>query len=983
MTACVKIKEDYSKEASILKNKNHDIAVLSSITLLMSIVVIFALSYYGNNNQVYTDVISEMTSVNQSNKSIEMSLIYAISFVGMLIYAVYYFTQCKKGTFITQNIENYKFNIGKINIFTIVCIAFTCFVIYQSVYTLAIGAILYMIVCFSIEEKLVSTGFVAYFMSVYSICALGRIFIYFGSEWSVTTSFVAVMALVIALLPLLFENKKKQLLRLCMAEGIFIPFTLLLFLMDKYKLTDGSILQIKQSHPITITIFIIIGVFLFEAIWRCIKFWSKHEIHIADVINIGTCVAIIEFNRFSGMGSILPTDMHHPYENIIGFTQMFELGQQPFENFIPVSGMYSIIHGAVLHFWGNEQFSNYYTVTELFLLFIAIIVVLALRKNVEKEILFLISITFFLNDYNRVLFLLPIMLLLSSPTLIKNKNRWLNVWFLSSLFHGLYYPLYGVASCIGFMPFGIYQFVSYIKSGLYKKEIKTIKFWIGWGISIILLIGSVKYLLGTLRHMLAMSGQSLLADGLSRFGQALPSFMFPYLDGARGIQYVIYYILTWLIPAIFIWVCFVCMLKGGKVSISEKKLYVKNIEALCMFASIIIISLISFSFTFVRLDIYSIYARSIGVFLAACIMLMVYAFRYFRNSKYLHYVIGLAIVIPVISNVSGINNLDWKLAANYTVPEGYVYVENDSIEKLGTGFVEQGIYNTLKAHETFYAQHDRNQAYFGSPAWFGYYYYEDIKGAASLEISTTVKGLSAAEEAIDYVTDNNAIVGANLDTFANYYFYNWLLTSGEYYFNMSTNEFYPNNNIYTKEEVLEQNKNLQISYDGLNIGRQASSFGESMETLSKIFTKPEVTYDLLENKTGADVIFSEKIDGNEADWLYVEFADMDNNFDYVFYDTAGQYIQQEEELSWLEKMMLKKDYNTGMIVNISWEDETMQVHNLQCNMSKGKLLIPLGSGLKWLLNSHQSIHITVYQDGQVIDMPEIEAIELLKLREAK
>ena len=971
-----------------MRSKSRDISALVVITLLMSVVVICTLALYGNSSQVFTDVVIEYTAEHQSNKSLEMNLLYGINFGGMLLYAGYYYLQSKKGRTCCTGYKNMSpvdegTVIGMICACALVCIALTRFLVYESIFTLAIGAVLYIVLCFLIDKTLVGTGFVTYFMTTYAVCALHRVFVHFGSESSRTTSFVAVVALLIAALPLVFSKKEKQMLRLCLAEGLLVPFTLLLLLMDTYVLADGSIVEIKPARAVDLTIWLFIVVFFAEALWRCVKFWNKSKVSVGDIINIGACIAIIEFNRFSGMGAVLPTDVHHPYEDIIAFTQMFELGQTPFENFIPISGMYSVVHGAVLHFFGNEQFANYFACTELLTLLVAAIIVLLLRKNVKKEILFLISVTLFFDTYNRVFFLLPIMLLLSSPNLIKDKNRWLNVWFLSSMFHGLYYPLYGAATCIGFMPFGIYQFVSYIKSGLYKEEMKTIKFWLRWGISIILLVAASGYLLGTLQHTLVMSGQTILADGISRFGQILPASLFPYLADYKGIQYVIYYLFTWITPTMPVWIAFICMLRSGEVSVLGKKISIKNIEPFCMFSSIIIILLISYSYTFVRLDIASLCARAGRPLVAACIMLLVYGLRYLKNNRNLLYIVAVFAAIPIIVGYSGISGLDNKLVANYTVPEGYIYVEDDSIEKLGTCLIDEPMYNTLKTYETNYAQFDRSQLHLGTFAWFGYYYYTDIKGAASIEIAPTVKGLQVAEEAIDYIKNNNAIVGITSDPVRNYYFYHWLLTSGEYYWKEGTEVFYPNNGTYTKEEVWAINKGLQVSHDNLDLGREASSFGESMETLSTLFEKPAVSCDIVKGETSAEIIFSEEIEGDQADWLYIEFEDMEEYFDYVCFDGSQQYVQDRKDLSWLEKLLLKKDYNTGMVVEIRWEDDEMKTHTMHCNMSRGKLLIPLGSGLKWLLHSHRAIDILVYQDDEIIEMPDIGAVELLKLREAK
>jgi hypothetical protein len=78
---------------------------------------------------------------------------------------------------------------------------------------------------------------------------------------------------------------------------------------------------------------------------------------------------------------------------------------------------------------------------------------------------------------------------------------------------------------------------------------------------------------------------------------------------------------------------------------------------------------------------------------------------------------------------------------------------------------------------------------------------------------------------------------------------------------------------------------------------------------------------------------------------------------------------------------LKKEYNPGKIVTINWLDDEGESHSEMCLLSKGKLLVPLGSGSEWLLNNHNTISIVLQEDGEVVSVPEIKTAKFLKLRE--
>ena len=68
---------------------------------------------------------------------------------------------------------------------------------------------------------------------------------------------------------------------------------------------------------------------------------------------------------------------------------------------------------------------------------------------------------------------------------------------------------------------------------------------------------------------------------------------------------------------------------------------------------------------------------------------------------------------------------------------------------------------------------------------------------------------------------------------------------------------------------------------------------------------------------------------------------------------------------------MKKDYNRGMTVNISWKDDEGKQHSMSCGMGRGHLLIPLGSGSDWLFNHHDSVTIKVNLGEEIVSVPNI------------
>ena len=575
------------------------------------------------------------------------------------------------------------------------------------------------------------------------------------------------------------------------------------------------------------------------------------------------------------------------------------------------------------------------------------------------------------------------MLLLILPQLIEKKNVWLMTWFLTSLFQGLYYPLYGAATCVAFLPMGIWQIVTYVKSGELYEDIKKVKFWIGWSVCIMLALLCTGLLLGTFKHMLAMSGQSILADGISRFGQLVPTWFFSYLgDEHPFFRLALYYTATFVTPAFLVWIAYAASIKTAEVSVVDRKIKIKDKKKFCMTISMVIMPIICYTYTIIRLDVDAIYARSTGVLYTVMVLILIFTWKYINNGSLRLFIIISAISIPAVVNGAGISAIasNDKLQAYYTVPENYMYVDSNPIEKIGTGFINVDTYNSICDVNNKFKNKDKNESYYGDPAWFGYYYLLNIKGDGAMEVSVTVRSYSAAQESVDIIRKNHSIVGNTFNPLYNYYFYHWLMASGEYYWDADMQEFIPNDGKFTKDEILEQNKNNGIINWNMDLGKTASSWGGSMNSLESLFEEKSVNYSLYDEENGINIDFEQCVDGNDADFLYLEFINMDENYNYTLFNYDGEV---EQSKSVLAKYLMKKNYNPEMTVQIWWQDESGENHIMTCKMSRGKLLIPMGTGCKWLFNKHNSVSIHVYQDDTEIAVPQISNIRFLKLQEVQ
>ena len=945
-------------------------------TLLILVTSVFSVAYlaaYGNKDQVYTDVICGVLAWYNGNKTAEIDLFNILIFGGSLFVLLY-------GVLVRRSKDDAVMlrddgSTAQMHAFlgAVVAAAGVNLLIWQRISMPLYVCVLLSAVIFCVDKPLVLPGICFYFSGYYALFAVYRLFVFFGGEAAVNPVLLSVGAAVMPAVPMLCAERRKTFIRGTMAAQVFIPALLLVFLQSKYSY-NGEIVNIAVPGAVTTFIILLVIALTVLAAVRLCRNWRRAE-DTDGALCSGSALAILMTGFFSGSGAIMIPDLHHPFENIIGFSQVFEMGQMPFKEYIPPSGLYSVVEGAVFKLFGKGLYSNYVLANNIFFLLVFVLLVALLRSHVKPTVLFILSLFMRFWDYNRSVFILPILLVLSSGKLIENKNRWLKAWLLTSCFHGLYYPLYGAAVCLAFLPLGIWQAVTYVRSGELKKDVKKAKFWIYWGLCLLPVLACIPLLLGTLRHMLAMAGQSVYSDSITRFGQLVPDGFMPYLAGHETARTGIYLAMSFVIPALFVWISVDLTLKIGDVSIQNKKLRIGDpLGALTAIAPVILLP-VAYTFTRERLEPYSMVSRSAVPLMAAAVMLFIYACRDKAAVSRRRSVIYVVLLVMLISIDPGYSDNESKMTYCYTVPDGYVYVEDDPVERLGTGFSDPAFYADIENNWISAAELDRDESYFGRYYWFGYYYLYGLKGAGTIEIYPTVYSPGAAAEAAQISCENESVLGLGLNTIDNYYFYNWLLTSGNYVWSADEQSFFYNDGTLEPDEVRQINKAVSYGNDGSGYRQFASAFGTSMDTLEGRFDDPGVEVSVAEAGTWDDLRFSRTVDGDDADFLYISFADMEHDVRDVLYDLSVEEEQAED-------MPFTRDwYNPGKIVVVSWSDEDGGVYSMRCAMGKGKLLIPLGSGVRWLLQDHDSLTVTVEQDGVQTEVPEIGEVRLLKLKE--
>ena len=883
----------------------------------------------------------------------------------------------------------------------------------SSVNVLALtGVITSLILCVR-KRSMVVPGVSFLFLCAYAVCGAYRLYVSLGGDYALNVKTAALLSMGLTLL-LMIHGRETAYYRADLIAQLLIPFTLLIYLASRY-LFKGEMVSISVPNQVRILIVAIIVLFVAEAAVKLLKNWKmtgapagpqaaqaannaadsasgnsaasqaasapagpRARTGLQQVLTYGSCVVIMAFNLFLGKGAILSTDLHHPFENIIGYSQLVEMGREAFSQYIPVSGMYSVVHGFFLSFFGDGLASNYHVITNLFFLMAAALIVLLLRVQFPAEWVLFIALVFKITDYNRVTFIVPILLLLAWPALIKRKNLWLKVWFLSSFLHGLYYPIFGAAVCVAFLPLGIRQIRAYAASGELARDLRTASFWIWWIVCFVPVALGARLLLGTAKHMAAMAGQTIYADGIARFGQQVPECFFSYIQHLP-VRLAIYYIFSFLLVIGIVWLSAALSLRYGRVSLRERRIRIEDPVPGCLFMTMGLMMLVAFTYTVVRMDINNIFARSEGVVCASFVMIVLLLSRYGKKDVNHFCAFGFAVLLLAVVSMDGFAQMgiDSKLDPYYTVPDDYVHAIDDRVERLGECFAQQETYDTIETAYEETAGAGREQAYLGKVTDFGLYYLCGLKGDSVLE-SETIRGYGAAQETVDLIRENHTVVGP-VNTVNNYYLYNWLVTSGEYVWDAANRQFVPNDGSVSSEDVQAIHRNLDLAQEIVFLGKTANAWGCCMDSLQSVFGDSGVECSVYGDGTVAQAAFSRAVNGNDADWLYLEFAGVEDTYRYILFDHEEE-TTVDPELFGFAAGLLKKDYNTDMSVHVVWSDENGAEYSISCLMQEGRLLIPLGAGRNWLLQDHVGLRIEVTQNWKPAAMPEITGIRLLKLR---
>jgi len=937
-------------------NKN-DLFLLVIVSILGSAFVNVILGIIGNRAQVYTEYIVEQTAYSNSNKSGEMNMFWALLFVGAFIVFLASIVHFKKNAIKLE--QETSAQSGEHWILALLACNIVSFLILgEFQWFLLCGTIIYIFSYFMLKDRAFD-GLVLFICVFYGVTAID-IIINLIHPLVFQTELRFLISAVISIIAILCLKKSDHIRRAIIITQFFMPFLLVAFLLNKYSFENEIV---AVSPPIS-GLIIILALIVFLIILNLRKTrerWTNHRsIPLYEIISISTVLSIALFGVFEGVGLFLPEDLHHPGEMIIAYSQIFDMSRVPYASFFHPSGLFSILQGGILKLLGGGATSYAWSMALLRMLFAGTNAFLLSKHLKNTGALLIASVLALSTEYVRTDMMLPTVLILLLPSLISNKNLWLKIWMLLCLVGVIWYPLYGVATFLGTLPFAVFQLIGFIKTIQQKQLLKKPTFYAYWGLALLPVVFSIPLLFRMASYTLVYSSQALLADGISVFGQMPSENFFPYLaDSFAAIRKIMYYAARFVIPAVYVWV-FVLFGANYLKEYRKNKTTADSTLLLALpFGAIGLI--VSYSFSMVRMDTEVLLARTAHL-LCSCmaVLLTLIIMKNVKNSTYKYILLGILIgfVSTQMSMPTYSQDTSYYL---YQVPDSYSRVSDEELESMpniGDGFANDTTLSTLTRNKKLcdeFSQYDENLTFFGQDFMVSYVVETARCGQSSVGV---MKSLASTMHNIEAVNQEQPVILVSaINTIRQYHFYKWLVQNYDYAYCPEYNVFVPANLQEKIGDSLSFDNSQAQVFATNEAGNVPNSLGRSITQLLETYTKSDVAVynsssEAIENAEDGtktlvySFVFNQPTYGTDADFLYVRF-----DIPLAVEDSFAKRILSNFK---------KSTINIDVSATLSFESELINdTDTMTMNMGTGELLIPIGANINWLLSNHDSFDITI------------------------
>ena len=853
------------------------------------------------------------------------------------------------------------------------------------------------------------------------------VFLYYGTTGIISLLILKGFSLPKGFLPYLFlasigtsclliilelKIKKQFLTPVFTVLQFLIPLNLLVFLKTSYSYRgEEIILGLPPGYYICIIGLIVMCYIMFflENYFLCKK--KGIEANAINFCNnpilISSILAIAVFNAYCMPIRVVPDDLWHHGEEVVAWQQVFECGKTLYHDYMPASGLHPFVEGFYLNVILDKTAASIPEACALLMITIAILTIfLCYTVTRSRAITLFIAIYYNIPVYHRYYFLLPSLLILATPSLIRKRSSWLRLWVLFCFLNGLYYPNCGGALALGGLPFALIQIYFWIKNGDAHKEIRTLIFWFWWIVCLLPIILSIPLLLRMAKYVLSAASQTILADGIPLY--ASYTDLLHQLINDSNIWFICWelgkagchLIHRYTLPMLGIFIPVLCLSAYFR---STSRSTTEKLQSPIFFglSSVPLTLCALYSYTFVRADVNCMMSRTLYVLVTVISVFFFLIIWKYGNDfltrpvriTILLICISWGIYLPAFQNYKGGVNMPLstigtggflydktKLSPRYEIPDSYFYYESGIPDtRIGKGFVPDSIHSTFLQFRDQLKKYDFQQYdIVNLPRLF--YHIFNLK-CFYTEASQLVKSEQMQREMLKKAESAPPAFFYGI-TPDEYLLYRWILRNG--YKKVEEN-------LYVSPKLLSGNRSLkEAPKRDIKLNFQTNnnfsyhSFGRSFKTLEPLFEKGT---DITSNIEIADNFEIKKLniyrpvsfpcsfrlklphdlDSKEYDFLYIKFK-----------------FELQEPQSFLKRYVsrLKAEFSGYyQQLSLTWKmsQETKSPNILQTRIFlDGVFLFPLGFNADWLSEPHSELILTFDDTTPILKGLEIEKILLLK-----
>jgi len=781
--------------------------------------------------------------------------------------------------------------------------------------------------------------------------------------------YVFLIALVLSSLIILFHQLTKS--GKDVFKALFItlqfplPMLLLVYTKNEYKVGNvTSFFPYPNSYIIFLFVIILL---LFGGIIAEYFIEKKKEETVKSGIFLSSAISIFLFTSYLPGAMVVQSDMHHHGEQMLPWQQIVNFGSKAYEDYFPVSGLFSMLIGGVNQlFFGNKATTYAISFIIVFILF-AILTIAMIRLSSDAYLTLLFAFIFQMPAYCRTWLLLPGLLLMLFATKLKNKRKFIYIYIFTSFLAGLYYPLFGMALVLAGFPYFLAVLIPFLKSKSKKSsiqsELKNKWFYVESIVVFVPILISIPLLYRMAKHVLAYQSQTLLGDGLPLLSTELPKWFMAWgnkIEGLLTLRTFLYYGIRFLGPMVPVW--FLLLLLCRYIA-NNKRFHTTLFFGI---TAPLLTLIMSYRYTIVIQDedwVSHLFSRSSHVFLWVVgifvpIIIIYYGKDLHFSKVYQNVLIGLCISFVMICFVdmgdyqfptldgttNSTSNVVGEYSKNfepYKLNEDMVSissVDNETFENLGEGFINIEVLSNLYSYKYQIDQlrkADPEVKILGLDSYQMYYFLlgEDAVYSGKVSLAKSKK----TEEMVIPLLDEHVVIGSDVKPLYNFYIYKELMNRG-YIYDDNT-DFTLSKELYVKMYG-EEMYNLSIDNPSIWNGncymvKAPSSLGASLSNLVQKGILEQVN---IENNA------------KEIEFCYAE-VDRD--------ELKQVFGCNDEDLNY---------------ISISWDEE---VHFI-FDFDNGKWLIPLGMNHAFKNATMEDVYLGLYDGGNGTEILRVNLLELVE-----